>query len=169
MKAQPALVLLLSVLLLAPALTQAQQWSDNLPQKTEPYTLHEYQKAFNDYWEPYNVSNGYYTDANGERQKAAGWKLFKRWEWYWQNRVDPRTGAFPDANRIDIYQAEKDRFPLPGSTRDANGNWYLDKENGHARIKGISNHKRGEWKDICYRRLDWPLGNWSLRFYCGRV
>ena len=99
--------------------TQAQQWTDNLPQKSEAYTLYEYQKAFNDYWEPFNVQNGYYFDENGERQKAPGWKLFKRWEWYWESRVDPQTGAFPDANRIDVYQAEKQYF----SARSSHGNW----------------------------------------------
>ena len=122
MKASSTLSILIAIGLLAPALLTAQQWTDNLPQKSEPYTFYEYQQAFNDFWEPYNVSNGYYIDENGERQKAAGWKLFKRWEWYWESRIDPRNGEFPQANRIEAYQQEMLRYPSPMGTRDGDGN-----------------------------------------------
>ncbi len=68
--------------------------------KTEK-TFFEIQKEFYDYWAPYNVQDGYYYE-NGVRKKAAGWKQFKRWEYYWENRVDPVTGKFPSVNRADI-------------------------------------------------------------------
>ncbi|RLD59639.1 MAG: hypothetical protein DRJ05_06115, partial [Bacteroidetes bacterium] len=72
-----------------------QSWKQNLPVKTGDYTYFEIQKAFNDYWEPYDVKAGYYYE-NGKKEKASDWKQFKRWEWYWKNRVDPQTGEFPN-------------------------------------------------------------------------
>ena len=68
----------LFTLLSMPFLVSAQQWTDKLPQKSETYNLFEYQKAFNDYWEPFGVDGGYYFNEQGERTKAPGWKLFKR-------------------------------------------------------------------------------------------
>ena len=53
----------------------SQQWTDNLPQKSGEYTFFDYQNAFNEYWDPYDVKNGYYFDANGEKQKAPGWNF----------------------------------------------------------------------------------------------
>ena len=122
MRTRISFVILLCLLMAYPFATNAQQWEDKLPQKSKAYTLYDYQKAFNEHWEPLNVQGGYYIDGNGERQKAAGWKLFKRWEWYWESRVDPITGAFPQANRIDIYQSEKPTFPRSAS-RNSTGNW----------------------------------------------
>ncbi len=87
-----------------PHLSHAQQWQENLPQKSEAYTFYDYQKAFNAYWEPFQVASGYYFDANNVKHKAPGWKQFKRWEYYWSNRVDPKTGAFPVVNRVDLLR-----------------------------------------------------------------
>ena len=66
-------------------------------------TLPEIQKSFNDYWNPYNVKDGYYFE-NGVKKKAAGWKIFKRWEWYWENRVNIETGEFPNTNSNIEYE-----------------------------------------------------------------
>ena len=77
-------------------------------------TFLEIQKDFEKYWEPYNVKDGYYIE-NGERKKALGWKQFRRWEWYWNNRVDPTTGKFPDKRASDSYtkrnSSKGDRSP----------------------------------------------------------
>ncbi|MCF8348450.1 MAG: PKD domain-containing protein [Bacteroidales bacterium] len=78
----------------------------------------EMQKQFNDYWNPKNVVNGYY-EENGVQKKAYGWKQFKRWEWYWQNRVNPTTGAFPDKRASDFY-FKRDNS---STNRNATGNW----------------------------------------------
>ncbi|MDP2722913.1 MAG: GEVED domain-containing protein [Bacteroidales bacterium] len=85
---------------------------------TSEKTFFEIQQAFNDYWGPKNVVNGYYIE-NGEKKKAAGWKQFKRWEWYWETRVNPTTGEFPTIGSAEIYQQLKES----NSTRNANGNW----------------------------------------------
>lgn len=101
---------------------QAQDWTKNLPQEKighpEELTFFEIQQAFNDYWEPLNVKNGYYTE-NGVEKKATGWKQFKRWEWYWENRIDPTTGEFPKVNPADIRQ----EIRQSSNSRNVNGNW----------------------------------------------
>ncbi len=92
------LILLFSISL------SAQPWMELLPQEkieNGELTFFDYQNAFNDYWEPKNVDNGYYIDKNGEKVKAGGWKQFKRWEWYWENRVNPTTGEFPSTSAIE--------------------------------------------------------------------
>ncbi|MBK9097632.1 MAG: hypothetical protein IPM14_05775 [bacterium] len=66
-------------------------------------TLPDIQKSFNDYWDAYNVTDGYYFE-NGAKKKAAGWKIFKRWEWYWENRVNIETGEFPNTNSNNQYE-----------------------------------------------------------------
>ncbi|MBK7095713.1 MAG: lamin tail domain-containing protein [Saprospiraceae bacterium] len=92
-----AIILILSLGL------NAQSWKKNLPQRNiSELTLFDYQKAFNDYWNPYNVVNGFYIDQNGKKTKAAGWKQFKRWEWFWDQRVDPVTGQFPQFDAMDM-------------------------------------------------------------------
>ncbi len=82
------------------------------------------QKSFYDYWAPYHVKDGYYM-KNGVKTKAPGWKQFKRWEYYWENRVDPRTGAFPRTSAADIYLKLKEIMPEEAgrSDRAATGNW----------------------------------------------
>ena len=86
MKIQKAKSVMLKVVLLITAIIsthflQSQAWFENLPQskvQNGTLTLKDYQKAFNDYWDPYQVENGYYV-KNGENVKAPYWKQFKRW------------------------------------------------------------------------------------------
>ncbi|RLD58017.1 MAG: hypothetical protein DRJ01_13130, partial [Bacteroidetes bacterium] len=86
----------------------AQSWKRNLPtDKKGDYTFFDYQKAFNEYWKPYNVEGGYYINKKGEKIKAAGYKQFKRWEWYWAPRVDQKTGEFPQKSAFDIWKDYK--------------------------------------------------------------
>ncbi len=54
--------------------------------------FHQTQSAFNLYWQ------------GRKRSKGDGWKVFKRWEAFWENRVDA-DGSFPPANQI--YNAYK--------------------------------------------------------------
>ena len=86
------------------------------PQKEK--TFFEIQKDFNDYWAPFHVKDGYYVE-NGVKKKAPGWKQFKRWEYYWENRVNPTTGAFPKTTAADVYQKLKKQR----SSRSSTGNW----------------------------------------------
>ncbi len=90
-------VLILITILSMNNILLAQNQLKTLPVKSgmdESATLHKIQKAFNDYWESYNVKDGYFIE-DGVKKKAPGWKIFKRWEWYWENRVNIETGEFP--------------------------------------------------------------------------
>ena len=101
---------------------QAQPWNSLLPQDkldNGKLTLVDYQKAFNDFWTPKNVERGYYME-NGEKVKAGGWKQFKRWEWYWENRVDPTTGAFPNSSTFEEYQKIKNSLD---NQKSPSGQW----------------------------------------------
>jgi photosystem II stability/assembly factor-like uncharacterized protein len=97
-------ILLLAVLALTLSLT-AQPWKSKLPanKSKSDLTFFDYQKAFNDYWEPFNLKNGFYKDENGKTQKAHGWKQFKRWEYLWESQIDIKTGEFPNVNPREVY------------------------------------------------------------------
>ena len=84
-------LIILTILVLFVSVIQAQNWTNLL--KSENPTFFEIQDAFNRYWQPYNVLNGKYT-KDGKEKKAYGWKQFKRWEWFWEPRVD-KNGLFP--------------------------------------------------------------------------
>ena len=102
----------------------AQPWTESLPQdqaSRAKLTLYDYQKAFYDYWEPYGVENGYYI-KNGLKQKAGGWKQFHRWEWFWESRVDPQTGAFPKTSAMENFN---EYLRQNGGSRNSTGNWTV--------------------------------------------
>lgn len=70
----------------------SQPWYDNLsPSQKENF--YKIQKSFENYW----IGKDY-------TQKANGWKQFKRWEWFWEQRVYP-TGEFP--NPMQLYKESK--------------------------------------------------------------
>lgn len=100
--------LLFFILLFAVAV-DAQQWTRNLPNEksTAAYSFYDYQDAFYSYWEPFNVKDGYYIDENGKRTKASGWKQFKRWEYFWESRIDSQTGELPTQDINAIFKQEK--------------------------------------------------------------
>jgi len=55
--------------------------------------FYEIQKSFDNYW----IDKDY-------KEKGKGWKIFKRWEWFWGQRVYP-DGKFPSSDRTYIeYQ-----------------------------------------------------------------
>ena len=111
----------LLIFLLVPSLISAQPWVKNLPQdklKNNELTLIDFRKAFDEYWEPFDVKNGYYFE-NGEKKKAYGWKQFKRWEYYWEPRVDPKTGEFPKVRASDVRR----KLRMTGNTRTSSGTW----------------------------------------------
>ncbi|MFZ4520490.1 MAG: T9SS type A sorting domain-containing protein [Bacteroidales bacterium] len=102
---------------------KSQAWTDNLPQgklQSGELTFYEIQKAFNDYWEPLNVKDGYYKNQQGEMVKAPGWKQFRRWEYYWQPRIVKETGQFPKTSASE--ELEKFSADNPGG-KSPNGNW----------------------------------------------
>jgi len=89
--------------------------NNNQNDKTKNYNFYKVQKAINDYWEPFRVAAGYYYE-NGEKKKASGFNQFKRWEWFWKERVDPQTGDYPAHFPADIRKsrtASRGSHPIP--------------------------------------------------------
>lgn len=108
--------------LLFSGLSFAQPWLENLPEnksKSE-ITFFDYQNAFEEYWSGIDIQNGKYIDEKGQEQKAYGWKQFKRWENFWQNRVNPTTGEFPSSNAGLAYKKYVAKY---GNDKSDNGNW----------------------------------------------
>lgn len=55
--------------------------------------------------------------------KGSGWKQFKRWEYYWENRLD-ENGNIPDpTERFEIFQAYRDLQMSQGKYAAGTGNW----------------------------------------------
>lgn len=85
----------------------SQNWRDDFystSNDTKSATnFYEIQKNFNEFWSKYNVKGGYYL-VDGKKKKAAGWKQFKRWEWFWETRVDAKTGAFPSFDKMLLHE-----------------------------------------------------------------
>jgi len=106
---------LLFAALLFTGATIAQQWQDKLPKdklESGNLTFYDIQKAFNDYWQPYHVKNGWY-QLNGQDLKAPGWKQFRRWEWYWQKRIVKETGEFPNTTAWEEFQKQMKQADSP--------------------------------------------------------
>ena len=69
-------------------------------------TFYQIQDAMNNYFASLNVKNGYVLDR-GEQTKMPGWKLYKRWEYYWEQRINHITGEFPQTNSVIEYDKYK--------------------------------------------------------------
>ena len=55
--------------------------------------------------------------------KGSGWKQFKRWEYYWENRLD-ENGNIPDpTERFEIFQAYQELQNAQGKYAAGTGNW----------------------------------------------
>ncbi len=119
-------ILLITSVILLTLNSFSQTWQDLLPQdKKEAGTLtfFDIQTAFNEYWKPYNVKDGYVYE-NGTKRKAGGWKVYKRWEYFWDNRVNKITGDFPKTNAYSEYKkyvAENPEFYE--NKNSINGDW----------------------------------------------
>lgn len=85
-------------------------------------SFYEIQSAMNEYWESQNVKNGFVT-VNGTKSKVPGWKIFKRWEYYWESRINKKTGQFPTTTAVDElikYNSSKENY---GENTDLSANW----------------------------------------------
>ncbi|PLX17591.1 MAG: hypothetical protein C0599_13445, partial [Salinivirgaceae bacterium] len=95
MRLLSSLALLIGLLLIG-LNGNSQPWKSKLPAKKENnYTFFDYQNAFNEYWNGFNVQNGYYFDEKGNKRKAAGYKQFKRWEYMMQFKIDEQGNRIP--------------------------------------------------------------------------
>lgn len=69
------------LLLLSPLFLFSQAWKDRLD-ASQQENFFALQRSFQDYWKDRKI------------EKGKGYKVFKRWEWFWQTRVDAQ-GNFP--------------------------------------------------------------------------
>ncbi|MEI7492236.1 MAG: T9SS type A sorting domain-containing protein [Bacteroidota bacterium] len=97
-------IFLLSVFVVFTSMLYPQAWLKNLPgnKSKGQLTFYDYRSAFNEYWAPFNVDNGVYTE-NGVQKKAVGWKQFKRWEYEMETQINPATGEFPAQTAQEVY------------------------------------------------------------------
>lgn len=134
-------LLMLLIVVSTYSVVTAQPWLVNLPQAKShsELTLKDYQKAFNDYWEPFNLERGHYVDENGQSRKASGWKQFKRWEWFMENQVDAETGAFPEVTINEVMHKWKQNHD---GEKNKNANWEVvgpsSSEGGYAGVGRIN-------------------------------
>ena len=85
----------------------AQEWMKNVNQVNPNFF--EIQKAFYTFWEGKTI------------EKGKGYKQFKRWEWYWEQRVGS-DGQFPQS---DVLWTESNKYfeIHPNNPDIASGNW----------------------------------------------
>jgi photosystem II stability/assembly factor-like uncharacterized protein len=95
----------LSLLLIFPSHLHTQPWMRPTPGEQNFYDI---QRAFNEYWE-----------GKDTKEKGKGWKQFKRWEWFWEQRVYP-SGRFPNPMQLfnESRAARRGHSDAPFS-----GNW----------------------------------------------
>ena len=96
----------------------AQVWMKNVNQGNQNFF--EIQKAFNDYWKGKPI------------EKGKGYKQFKRWEWYWEQRVG-KDGQLPasDVNWkewVKYSVSQKNSNPI----QTMSGNWTFKGPNTSA-------------------------------------
>lgn len=70
---------------------------------TSSSNFQQIQKAMDDYWTSQGVKSGFVTE-NGKTSKVPYWKPYKRWEYYWEQRVNQITGEFPTTNAAVEYE-----------------------------------------------------------------
>ncbi|HND16681.1 MAG TPA: hypothetical protein PLQ17_07325, partial [Saprospiraceae bacterium] len=68
--------LLLSILMLAGITLFSQNWINDLVEEGKPLNFYEIQKKANEYWTTHDPT-----------EKGKGFKPYKRWENYWENRL----------------------------------------------------------------------------------
>ncbi len=115
------LLLFVTVLFLSLNL-QAQPWLPSLEKEAEKkgeLTFFDIQKSVNDYYSTDNFNKGYYY-VDGNKIKAPGWKQFKRWEWYWDARVNTKTGEFPKTTTAIEWKEYLKKHP---DAKSVSGNW----------------------------------------------
>jgi photosystem II stability/assembly factor-like uncharacterized protein len=113
--------ILLLFLCLSIFYVNAQNWIQNLPEdkSRSELNLNDFKKAFDNYWAPYEIENGYYTE-NGKVIKAAGWKQFMRWYYQMEGQINKPDGTFPAQTAQQVYQEYLNNNPTQKSALSAN-------------------------------------------------
>lgn len=96
--------LLLLFLFFVPVFSFSQKWVQEYDsyKRESSQSFIEVRNAFNQFSNSKGVVKGI-TFNNGLQHKVPMWKQFKRWEWYWEPRVNNVTGVFNTGKSIDAY------------------------------------------------------------------
>lgn len=85
-------------------------------------TFNDVKSIMNAYWNSLGVKNGYIQE-NDAKTKVPGWKLYKRWEYFWEQRTDAQTGQFPVTNSVIEYEKYKANHQNLKKTNLFTSNW----------------------------------------------
>jgi len=86
--------------------SQNEHWSEKM--QDHSVNFYDVQESFNDYWE------------NQIIEKGKGWKQFKRWEYFWEQRLYP-TGE--KINPAQLYIEYRNFIQQNPQLRATNGSW----------------------------------------------
>ncbi|HNL28963.1 MAG TPA: T9SS type A sorting domain-containing protein [Saprospiraceae bacterium] len=105
--------LLLGILMLAGITLFSQNWINDLVEEGKPLNFYEIQKKANEYWTTHDPT-----------EKGKGFKPYKRWENYWENRL-MEDGTFPPAGITNRnFQKYLKSHPLKQAEKAlAGANW----------------------------------------------
>ena len=115
----------LLLLIGSPNFTNAQNWIENLPDRkvsNNNLNFNDFQKAFYTTYPKDIITDGT-INQGGSDIKIAGWKLFKRWEWFMETRVDKRTGEFPEKSALQILNEHNQQNPQSRAAINGGGSW----------------------------------------------
>jgi photosystem II stability/assembly factor-like uncharacterized protein len=110
-----ALLFVCVFVLAIPSLMAQQMQSNEHESKTRNFL--KIQEAHLQYFDSIGVDQKGNYIVSGESRRFGGYKQFKRWEWFWQQRIDPSTGLFPETSAADVRQNIKN------NSRDDDGDW----------------------------------------------
>ncbi|MCP4552102.1 MAG: hypothetical protein GY834_08715, partial [Bacteroidetes bacterium] len=115
-------LLLVVILLLSTQFLSAQGWRKNVivSNKTDQKpSFYDLQNAFYSYWDDLNLKSGRYVQNDTTFKTPPGWKQFKRWEWYWEPRINKQTGAFPETtSAVEFEKYKKSYSQLKNANED---------------------------------------------------
>ena len=97
-------LLLIFIMLISTTLVLAQKKSNVIKRSDKIQKLNYYEMKDNieAKWNKSGVKNGYIV-KDGRKEKVPNWKISKRWEYYWEQRIDLKTGEFPKTNAAFEY------------------------------------------------------------------
>lgn len=100
---------------------QGQEWMKKLPntKSRNELSLKDYQNAFYTYLKEAKAE-----EVNNNQESEIldeNYEKFKRWEWFWESRVDPKTGAFPQQDAYTVFKSYQTEHPK--EFLNTAGNW----------------------------------------------
>ena len=104
----------------------SQNWVNNLRSQQlskGDLNFYDFQNAF--YQDnPKDIVKDGYKLVNNQNEKIPYWKLFKRWEWQMESRVDKQTGNFPIKSASQVLQEfNQQRSQIQSTPINGGGSW----------------------------------------------